>query len=667
MVVPMVADDSAASVAIAVVLVVVLPLAGSIALGLWGRQVLRRKGRSGAAGFCLGFFVGFIGVLIAHLLAPGAAAPVGMAGSVGQPVRQKRPLSPAMRRTLRVVRFLAVLIGVIVVTFVVFDALLDVPSIPGRSVRSLIQERSGRSVELLVVSHLLAAAIAGVIARSAVGSPSPVIRRLAGYAASVGASVPTFLLACVLLWLFAVELGWFPAAGYAPVSGGLGHHVRSLVLPVASLTAGLVAVHLRRVSRAAPAGGVGAAGRFDHGAGSAWRATFSLLRGRGATGMEASGAVIVGTALGGLVVVEAVYSIPGVGALLVQSLARADGAPARAVVLVMAVAALLAKALGDGAERLLLPGASPRPDAGRPTVAPPAVAALDRRSLTADASRPGVPPEVLVLGSILGVIVFAVLIGSLLVTDPTIQDLQHSSSPAFTDGHLLGTDRLGRDLLARLLVGARRGLLTGLAAMALGLLVGGGLGLLAGRAPGWVDALIGWIRDVLFAFPTLIVALVVAVAMRSHSGGLVVAVAIAQLPHAMAFGRALMRAARRTTARAELVRHLVAFAVGAVGAAMAVAAAVSFLGFGTQPPGVDLGVMIGEGVREVSRWPHLLLLPGLLLVALLVVLDLLAEAIRRWSSDERGAEVPSWVPAVPPPVSLPPPSVVSPWGPPQPR
>lgn len=233
---------------------------------------------------------------------------------------------------------------------------------------------------------------------------------------------------------------------------------------------------------------------------------------------------------------------------------------------------------------------------------------------------------------------------------PLAQDLDHVLAPPGA-GHPLGTDGSGRDVLSRLLHGARPSLGIGLFSVALYLLLGGSLGLLAGYRGGSVDAVVGRAIEVVTAFPTLLLALtVMGLVPRASMLALVAVIVVTRWTDVARLARGEARRLRSaefvTAARALgagpgriLARHvlpnalpplLVAAAFG-VGQAVLLESALSYLGFGVQPPGPSWGELISEasayGTQAGAWW--LALFPGLCLLGAVAGMNLAAEDLRR--------------------------------------
>jgi peptide/nickel transport system permease protein len=213
--------------------------------------------------------------------------------------------------------------------------------------------------------------------------------------------------------------------------------------------------------------------------------------------------------------------------------------------------------------------------------------------------------------------------------------------------HLLGTDKLGRDLVTQLMIGARIALIVGIGSVALGGVLGVVGGLVAGFATRWVDDTISALLDILIAFPTLLLAMLV-VAMRTASLssaiaaiGLAMSAVVARLTRVLVkrvLAQDFITAARTsgTPWRRVVTGHvlpniwptlLVNLALQ-LGLAVLAEAALSYLGLGPPPPNESWGRMLQEAQATVLTAPVGAIAPGVLLVVLVIGVNLVADGLR---------------------------------------
>jgi peptide/nickel transport system permease protein len=230
--------------------------------------------------------------------------------------------------------------------------------------------------------------------------------------------------------------------------------------------------------------------------------------------------------------------------------------------------------------------------------------------------------------------------------DPHATALRERLGPARA-GHPLGQDTLGRDVLARVLYGARISLVVGLATVAISLAAGVSVGAAAGYAGGWVDEAIVRLIDVLLAFPGLLLAIALAAVLGPSLGNVVLALSVlgwtgyARLTRAEVASlrrREFVQAAAALGARPVrvLVRHLLPLTAPALlvqatfgmAGAIVAEASLSFLGLGAPPPLPSWGAMIDEGRPFVLVAPRLVLWPGLALATTVLALQLLGDGLR---------------------------------------
>jgi peptide/nickel transport system permease protein len=233
------------------------------------------------------------------------------------------------------------------------------------------------------------------------------------------------------------------------------------------------------------------------------------------------------------------------------------------------------------------------------------------------------------------------------LADPDTVNTPHRLQPPLTAGHLLGTDEFGRDLLARLVWGARVSLLAGVASAVASMLVGVLLGVVGGYYRGWIEALVMRLTDILMAFPYILLAVAIVAGLGPGLRNAMIAIAIVGFPVYTRLVRSVVLSIRERefveAARALgvgdaliLARHVVPHVISPVvvafsldvGVKILATAGLSFLGLGTQPPTADWGSMLATGRQFVVLSPHVVLLPGLAIFVVVLALNLVGDALR---------------------------------------
>ncbi|MFE2089197.1 ABC transporter permease [Streptomyces sp. NPDC057565] len=230
--------------------------------------------------------------------------------------------------------------------------------------------------------------------------------------------------------------------------------------------------------------------------------------------------------------------------------------------------------------------------------------------------------------------------------DPNAVSLADSLQGTSAD-HLLGTDQSGRDVLSRLIYGARTSLLGPLGVVVGATLLGVTIGVIAAWRGGWVDSLLSRVIELIFAFPGVLLAILLVSVLSAGLKATVLALAIAYTPYMARMTRSAALTERHRpyiraleiqgfSAGGIIVRHLLpniaplvlAQASLCFGYAMIDLAGLSFLGFGVQPPQADWGAMISEGqVALLQGAPLSALAPGVLIVVAVVAFSLIGESV----------------------------------------
>jgi peptide/nickel transport system permease protein len=264
------------------------------------------------------------------------------------------------------------------------------------------------------------------------------------------------------------------------------------------------------------------------------------------------------------------------------------------------------------------------------------------------------PPAIIALAVVAAFVVIAVAAPYVAPHDP-IKMNYLAVRKAPSDIYLLGTDEVGRDVLSRLIWGARASLLAGVVPVTIALVVSIPLGLLSGCTGGWLDGLIMRITDAMLAIPFLIVAIALAAFLGPSLTNAMIAIGIAALPTFLRLARGTamaitteeyIEAARSLgCSRVRLaVRHVLPNIVAPLliqssltaAAAIIAEASLSFLGLGQQPPAPSWGSMLNAAQRYLVQAPWIAIYPGLMIFGVVMSLNVLGDALRD-ALDPRGA------------------------------
>lgn len=214
-------------------------------------------------------------------------------------------------------------------------------------------------------------------------------------------------------------------------------------------------------------------------------------------------------------------------------------------------------------------------------------------------------------------------------------------------GHIFGTDKMGRDIYARVIYGARASLSATFGVVALIFLVGSTVGVIAGYFGGWIDAVLMRIADMMLAFPGLVLALAVAGIMgASIKNAIIAIVAVSWTKYARLARSLVLKIRNRDYVSAAVVTGsktpymlwrymlpnalptLIITAATDIGSMMLELAALSFLGFGAKPPSPEWGYMLNEGRACMQTAPWLMIFPGLAILVVVVVFNMLGDSLR---------------------------------------
>ena len=213
--------------------------------------------------------------------------------------------------------------------------------------------------------------------------------------------------------------------------------------------------------------------------------------------------------------------------------------------------------------------------------------------------------------------------------------------------HWFGVDPLGRDILSRLLMGARISLTAGFVSVAVGAIVGTVLGLVAGYREGWWDRIVMRLCDVLFAFPGILLAIGIVAILGGGMVNVIIAVAIFSIPtfarlvrgNTLSLKHLTYVEAARSVGASDftiVTRHIFPGTIAAVvvyfslriGTSIITAASLSFIGLGAQPPTPEWGAMLNEARSDMMTSPHVAIFPSLAIFFTVLAFNLLGDGLR---------------------------------------
>ena len=251
-----------------------------------------------------------------------------------------------------------------------------------------------------------------------------------------------------------------------------------------------------------------------------------------------------------------------------------------------------------------------------------------------------------VLASLLIMVIFAPWFT---VHDPYQGSVLRRLKPVGFPGHWLGTDEVGRDLWSRMVYGGRLSLLAGVMPVFLALLIGGFLGILAGYAGGLVNSAIMRLIDVLYAFPSILLAIAITGILGAGLGNTILALTIAFIPPLVRISEAVTTQARNLdfveAARASGARHAArscdttssttcsarswSMPTSLISIGIILAAGLSFLGLGVTPPSAEWGLMLNNLRQALWVDPVIAALPGVMIFITSMCFNLLSDGLRQ--------------------------------------
>jgi peptide/nickel transport system permease protein len=236
------------------------------------------------------------------------------------------------------------------------------------------------------------------------------------------------------------------------------------------------------------------------------------------------------------------------------------------------------------------------------------------------------------------------------IPPPTGGSILDANAPLFSPGHILGADPVGNDVFSRICYGGRVAFEVALAVTAIGVAGGCLIGITAGYFGGWVDAILSRVLDVMIAFPAIVLAIAIAEGLQPSEFHTILALLVFAVPATGRISRGatltvrelpFMLAARLSGTKGwrVMVRHVIpnvaptiaTFSLLGIGVIVIIEGALDFLGYGIQPPAPSWGNMIAQGQTVMDVQPQYVLVPSLFLLALVVAVNALGDALReRW-------------------------------------
>ena len=258
-------------------------------------------------------------------------------------------------------------------------------------------------------------------------------------------------------------------------------------------------------------------------------------------------------------------------------------------------------------------------------------------------------------GSVILVLFLMALVGPYIVpADPYQSSILGRLKPMGSPGFPLGSDELGRDMLSRLIVGARLSLLMGLTPVMFAFIIGTGIGLLAGYAGGWTNSAIMRTIDVFYAFPSVLLAIALSGALGAGIVNSLISLTIVFIPPIARVAESVttqvrmrdyVESARATGANAytivrvhvlgNVLGPIFVYATSLIAVSMILASGLSFLGLGVKPPEPEWGLMLNTLRTAIYTQPWVAALPGAMIFITSIAFNMLSDSLRAAMDNKR--------------------------------
>jgi peptide/nickel transport system permease protein len=253
-----------------------------------------------------------------------------------------------------------------------------------------------------------------------------------------------------------------------------------------------------------------------------------------------------------------------------------------------------------------------------------------------------------VIGVLVTLLIMVVLAPLFTMHDPYAGSVLRRLKPVGTPGHWLGTDEVGRDLWSRMVYGGRLSLLAGVVPVFLALLIGGFLGILAGYAGGVLNSAVMRLTDVLYAFPSILLAIAITGILGAGLQNTILALTISFIPPIIRVSESVttqvrnldfVEAARASGARRlTIMRYhilnnvlgpILVYATSLISICIILAAGLSFLGLGVTPPSAEWGLMLNNLRQGIWASPLVAALPGVMIFITSMCFNLMSDGLRQ--------------------------------------
>jgi peptide/nickel transport system permease protein len=251
-------------------------------------------------------------------------------------------------------------------------------------------------------------------------------------------------------------------------------------------------------------------------------------------------------------------------------------------------------------------------------------------------------------GGVLLLLVLAAIFAPIIAPmDPLEGRMINRLKPIGTEGHLLGTDELGRDMLSRLIWGGRLSLLMGVTPVVLAFFIGSAIGIVAGYAGGWVNTIIMRTVDVFYAFPSVLLAVALSGALGAGLGNALLSLTVVFIPPIARVAESVttrlrtsdfIEAARASGAGAltivrvhvlgNVLGPIFVYATSLIAVSMILASGLSFLGLGVRPPNPEWGLMLNTLRTAIYVQPWVAALPGAMIFMVSISFNMLSDGLR---------------------------------------